>query len=576
MPMPRRKPIHNRRLTVLTGGIATAILASGLLAAPASAASTAIASPTNLRMQRAPINGSGDSCGFLGAIGSSSTLDLFATIGEPNGPLIGAHFEVHEVGNGNPTVWDGGWDSEWQGTHEAIARVPGAVLTNGKTYAWSVEAGLANQPDPARTVGCTFTYDDTRPGTPTITSTDFPVNGGGKYVGQEGVFIFDVGSAGPDLTGVEYALDTSLPVGGGRKAIYDAPSGTWRTPPLTFGQWGTNNLSAQTIDHAGNRSWTMTYTFFVPSNPNPPAPKPGDINRDGKVDILSVDAAGALRFHSAGDNPTAGGRIAAAANAGLAEDAGGHRTWAGTLTTHRGGDAADNLYAHANSSLGAYRNFPGPLPEDGFFLTKRKSVVVRPQTCVDPAAVDGTCTGYADSWSQVKQLVAAGDVDGVATGGSNASTRDLFTVETDAAGNAQLWLFSGTILPSSFDHATPIGPATRQNQDIMVPGDVTGDGLPELWIRDRTNGNVYQYASVRKADGTADLDAYTATPTLIGTGFDTTTYPKVSTDGDFDADGHADLWARTPNGNVHTFPGGNTPDPATGNTFGPAQLIAGN
>lgn len=230
--MPRKKPRTNgRRLSALAVGA----LACGLLTAPASAAD-ATSDPTNLRMNPVPVNGSADHCGYVGALNPTvGTIDLFATVGEPNGPLVGAHFELHEVGNGNPTTWDSGWGSEAYGTHVAQANIPGTALTDGKTYAWTVESGSANQPDPVRATGCTFTFDKTPPGTPVVTSQDFPTNGGGKYAGQQGVFIFDTSTAGPDVTAVEYALNGTIPVGGAQQAIYDAPSGTWRTPPLTVG-----------------------------------------------------------------------------------------------------------------------------------------------------------------------------------------------------------------------------------------------------------------------------------------------------------------------------------------------------
>ncbi|WP_439677563.1 FG-GAP repeat domain-containing protein [Embleya sp. MST-111070] len=571
MAMFRRKPTHDRRRRrpALVGGIAIAVLAGGLLTVSATPVSAA-GGPTNLRMNPVPINGSTGTCGYVGAINPVSTLDLFATVGEANGPLIGARFELHEVGNGDQTTFDSGWVSESSGTHEAQAYIPATLLSDGKTYAWSVQSGRADAPDPDRAAGCTFTYDATAAAPPSVTSTDFPVNGGGKYAGQAGVFVFGTGSD-TDVTAVEYSLNGTIPVGGAARAVYDAASGTWRTPPLTVAQWGANRLYAQTVDRAGNRSQQTTYTFSVPSDPNPPAPKPGDISGDGKIDVLSVDPTGALRFHSAGDDPAAGGRVASSNIHGPMTD----YTWTGALVSHRGGGSrADNLYAFNGTGISMYRNTSNP--DTGYFQRGQKSVVNRPSRCADPTQPDGKCVGYAPTWSRVGQLVAAGDVDGVATGGElGVFTNDLFTIEDDGAGNVRLLLFIGTVSSSSFDRAVAVGPATRQNQDIMVPGDVTGDGLPELWVRDRTNGNVYQYASVKKADGTADLDAYTATPTLIGTGFDTTAYPQVSTDGDFDGDGKADLWARTPNGNVHTFPGGNTPD-ATGNTFGPPQLIAGN
>ncbi|MFE3204535.1 hypothetical protein [Embleya sp. NPDC059237] len=566
--MTRRKPVPSpRRLSALAAGLVAGVLACGTLTASASAEPMA-GGPTNLRMSPTPVNGSAGTCGYIGTIGSTSTLDLFATVGEANGPLTGAHFELHEVGNGDPTTFDSGWVSKSYGTHEAQAYIPATLLTDGKTYAWTVESGLAGAPDPDRAAGCTFTYDATAALPPTVISTDFPANGGGKYAGQAGVFVFGTGSD-TDVTAVEYSLNGTIPVGGATRAVYDTASGTWRTPPLTVAQWGTNHLYAQTVDRAGNRSQQTTYTFYAPSDPNPPAPKPGDISGDGKIDVLSVDPTGALRFHSAGDDPAAGGRVASSNIHGPMSD----DTWTGALVSHRGGGSrADNLYAFNGTGISMYRNTSNPA--NGYFQRGQKSVVNRPSRCADPTQSDGKCVGYAPTWARVGQLVAAGDVDGVAVGELGVSSNDLFTIEDDGAGNARLLLFIGGVSSSSFDHAIPIGPATRQNQDIMVPGDVTGDGLPELWVRDRTNGNVYQYASVKKADGTADLDAYTATPTLIGTGFDTTAYPQVSTDGDFDGDGKADLWARTPSGNVYTFQG-QAPD-ATGNTFGPAQLIAGN
>ncbi|OPC80079.1 hypothetical protein B4N89_03155 [Embleya scabrispora] len=554
------------------GGIATAVLAGGLLTVPASPASAA-GGPTNLRMNPVPVDGSTGDCGYVGALGPVGSLGLFATVGEADGPLIGAHFELHEVGNGDPTTFDSGWVSESYGTHEAQAYIPATLLTDGKTYAWSVRSGRADAPDPTWATGCTFTYDRTAAAPPTITSTDFPIDGGGKYAGQAGVFLF---ATTPDAVAVEYSLNGTIPVGGAARAIYDPTSGTWRTPPLTVAQWGTNHLFAQTVDRAGNRSQQTTYSFHTPSDPNPPAPKPGDVTHDGRIDVLVADATGALKGYSSATTPGSGGVVVSTVYNGPIETPAGKRTWTGALITHRGGQSGDDLYAYADGTLYFYSNTPGATPAKGYFASQDSSVVFRPDTCIESGSALGACTTYGTDWDRTKQVVAAGDVDGVPTGQVGESSDDVFTVEDDGNGNQQLWLLTGTVSSGSFDRAIAIGPATRQNQDIMVPGDVTGDGLPELWIRDRTNGNVYQYASVRKADGTADLDAYTATPTLIGTGFDTTTYPKVSTDGDFDADGHADLWARTPNGNVHTFPGGNTPDPATGNTFGPAQLIAGN
>ncbi|MGW1997568.1 FG-GAP repeat domain-containing protein [Embleya sp. NPDC001921] len=485
-------------------------------------------------------------------------------MGEPNGPQVGAHFEVHEVGNGNPTAWDGGWTSEFHGTHTALAQVPGNTFTDGKTYAWSVESGRANQPDPIRTPGCTFTYDNTRPGAPTVTSQDFPVNGGGKYAGQQGVFVFDTSTAGPDVTGVEYVLNGTMPVGGAQQAIYDAPSGTWRTPPLTVGLWGTNRLLAQTRDRAGNISQQITYSFYAPSDPNPPAPVLGDVTGDGKVDVLVVDATGALKGYSAATTPASGGVLIARKIDGPAP---GH-TWNGTLLAHRARSTAirDDLFTYAGGSLSLFLNTSGASTGGAYFASSEKDVVNRPYDCVDLTAIDGHCVAFQDDWSQVKQIVTGGNTD-------DAGGADLFTVEEDITGVQRLWLHSGGVSLGAFTKATLLDQGDRRNQEFSSPGDINGDGLADLWARDRTDGKLYQYASAKNPDGTADLGAYSRTPTLIATGFDTAAYPQVSSDGDFDADGKADLWARAANGNVYTFPG-QAPD-ANGNVFGPAQLIAG-
>ncbi|MFI6986295.1 FG-GAP repeat domain-containing protein [Embleya sp. NPDC050154] len=551
--MPRRKPrTKGRRLSTLIGGLAIGALACALLTAPATAAT----GPTNLRMNPTPINGSGDNCGYLQGIGSFSTLDLTATVGEPNGPQVGAHFEVHEVGNGNPTAWDGGWTSEFSGAHTALAQVPGTALTDGKTYAWSVESGHANQPDPVRTAGCTFTYDNTRPGAPTVTSQDFPVNGGGKYAGQQGVFILDTSTAGPDVTAVEYSLNGPIPVVGAAQAIYDAPSGTWRTPALPVSQWGTNNLFAQTVDRAGNRSQQTTYSFYAPSNPNPPAPKPGDVTGDGNVDVLVVDADGALKGYNSATQPGSGGVLASATSEGPLARPDGGRTWTGALVSHRGGGGrADDLYVYDGRAISLYRNTLDPTTS--YFRKDQVLVVNRAPRCIDLNRADRVCVGYRQNWSQVKQLLAVND-----------ARSEFFTVEEETTGMHRLWLHS-----RNSPRATALDGIDRRNQEFSSPGDINGDGLADLWARDRTDGKVYQYTSAKNPDGTADLGAYSRTPTLIATGFDTTAYPQVSSDGDFDGDGKADLWARAANGNVYTYPG-QAPD-TNGNVFGPAQLIAG-
>lgn len=322
------------------------------------------------------------------------------------------------------------------------------------------------------------------------------------------------------------------------------------------------------MDHAGNISQQATYSFYAPSDPNPPAPVPGDITGDGKVDVLVVDATGALKGYSAATTPASGGVLISGTNDGSMQTPTFGYTWTGALFGHRAGSGLrDDLFAYNGSSLSVYRNTGGSSTDGAYFARNKKIVVNRPSRCFDPSTVDGRCVSFKNDWSQVKQLVPGDDADG-------DGLRDLFTVEQDTAGIQRLWLHTGGSF-GNFFKLILLDQADRSNQEFSSPGDINGDGLADLWARDRTDGKLYQYASAKNPDGTADLGAYSRTPTLIATGFDTAAYPQVSSDGDFDGDGDgkADLWARAANGNVYTFPG-QAPD-TNGNVFGPAQLIAG-
>ncbi|MYV99358.1 hypothetical protein [Streptomyces sp. SID3343] len=562
-----RKPFGAAsRLPVLASALIAGVLTCGVLAAPASAVQDAGA-PTGLRMNPTPKNGTADSCGYIGRVNPTvGTVDLYATVESPSGANVGARFELTDVTAGNAVVWDSGWVSVASNRHEAQAFVPGSTFVDGKTYAWNARAGVATDPGQDVAAGCTFTVDATAPSVPTVSSSDFPVNGGGKYAGQSGVFEFSAADAGSGVAAVEYSLNGTIPVGGAHEATYDAVSGTWKTPPVRVGLWGSNRIFAQTRDKAGNVSQQATYTFYVPDDPSPQLPQPGDIDGNRRVDVLVTGSDGALRMYDQGDDPAGAGRLASLASEGRRLPGSELRSWAGLLVSHRNANQYDddNLYTISGDMMTKYRNARGGMGdlEDGYFLGQDTMMVYRPYQCADPGNTNQACVDFADDWSQVRQLVATGEATG-------DTRHDLLTVEVDGSGNGRLILFTAT--SNSFSRATVIGSTGWGNRDVMSPGDVTGDGLADVWTRDRATGDIYQYASARNADGTVDVAALgrDQNRTLIGTGFDTAAYPKVSTEGDFDGDGKADVWAQAAGGNVYTFPG------TDGTAFGPAQLIAG-
>ncbi|WP_406293480.1 FG-GAP-like repeat-containing protein [Embleya sp. NBC_00888] len=523
--------------------------------------------PTNLRMNPTPVNGDSNGCGYIGAVNPAvGGVTLYATLTDADGQDPDGHFVVRDVAD-NSVTYDGGWTPRGANGHEAQAGIPTGKLLGGHTYRWSVQTGDGITAS-AWADGCTFTVDDTPPSAPTVSSTDYPVNGGGKRTNEKGTFMLTAtdGQSGVDY--FEYALDGPIPVGGASRGTWDAARNTWTIKDLSIGLWSTHHLFVQTVDEAGNRSQPTTYSFYVAANLNV-TPQLGDINGDTRIDLVTITDSGELKMYGTDTNPAEGGLKIADAGAGPAPAGSGY-TWSGSLVTHRGGAGIqrDNLYAYADTRLYMYRN-NGARPDGTYFAAGgSRSTVPRPSAtrCLP----QGACPGYATGWANVTGLLAAGNVDNDSDE-AGSPLLDLLTQETDGT-DTRLWLFHGTSSGASFDHATHLGGGWR-NLDIIAPGDVTGDGLPDLWARDRVTGQLYQYASKRNTDGTADVAALGnhSGRTLIGSGFDSSAYPELRSDGDLDNDKLGDLWARDSGGRLYLILG-KVPG-ADANAFRPPVLV---
>ncbi|MFK0258764.1 ricin-type beta-trefoil lectin domain protein [Streptomyces sp. NPDC090445] len=532
--------------------------------------------PWELSTFPAPKNPSGtNGCGWVGAT-SYAGLGLGAWIGDPENQPVDARFLVYDAA-GDILAYDSGWIGQASGTHWVSAHPTG--LLDGHTYRWQVQSGDGDMTSSPVT-GCGFTLDVQPPSVPAVTSSEFPPSGtlpgSTQHVGCPGTFTV---TSTDTLSGVqfcEWSFNAALPTAGANRA--DAGAAGSASIPLTPTTWGTNILRVQAVDRAGNRSQQQTYTFYVPDNPNAKTTL-GDIIGDERVDFVAPTDAGDLVVYPTATDPATGGVLASTA----AHSPGGKGWGPGTLTTHRGGNGirTDDLWVHRDGQLTLYRNSltqGGLAANDGLYFTAGKAVPVkRPylSDCTVAATKQPCGAEYVENWTRVKQILAVGD----ALPEAGADPRnDLITVESDGA-KSSLVLFQGTGSTGSLRDpvALVLSASGWDNLTLIAPGDATGDGLPDLWVRDNTTGDLYQYAN--EAGNPAALGDHSKR-TRIGTGVaKAADHPVISSSGDTSADGIPDLWALDSHHRLQTWNGTATGGRVTGfagsRTMGDARISTG-
>ncbi|MFG2876915.1 ricin-type beta-trefoil lectin domain protein [Streptomyces sp. NPDC048337] len=450
-------------------------------------------------------------------------------------------------------------------------------LVDGHTYSWRVRGGDGDMMSVNSVTGCTFTMDTQPPSVPVVTSAEYPPSGtlpgSTKYIGQSGTF--NVKASDP-LSGVlyyEWAFNSTIPVGGANR-VDPAADGS-AAIPLTPTTWGTNILRVQAVDRAGNRSQQQTYAFYVPDNPNAKTTL-GDITGDERVDLIAPADNGDLVVYPTATDPASAGVIAS----NVANSPGGKGWGNGTLTTHRGGNGIriDDLWTYRDGQLTLYRNSlnQGGLEANGglYYHASKALTVQRPYVDDCTVATTGQPCGteYAENWTRVKQILAVGDA--LPEAGGVTPRNDLLTVENDGK-NSSLVLFQGTGATGGLRDPVVLvlSPTGWDNLTLIAPGDATGDGLPDLWARDNTTGDVYQYANV--AGNPAALGDHTKR-TRIGSGVTAATHPVIGSSGDTNADGIPDLWALDSLHRLRTWNGWATAGMVTGfaagHTMGDARI----
>ncbi|MHC6630502.1 ricin-type beta-trefoil lectin domain protein [Streptomyces globosus] len=404
-----------------------------------------------------------------------------------------------------------------------------------------------------------------------------------KRVGEEGTFTITgtdpAPAAGGRTSGVACARWTTDPARAAAVNWKCTDTDTVRfsdgkaAVKLTPRQWGTNHLYVQTQDNAGNLSQPVAYAFYVPSSPDSPAPVFGDLTGDRKADVLLPDSSGALRVIGGGTDP-------AAAPSARPQLAPGWNGWNGIQITHRGSlgfKNVDDLFAHqpARPDLYVYRNsgtgglLDGTAPVD----------VPKPAGCATPggAALDCAAHGYGADWSKTTQIAAFGSLSGdTAKDGALGRTSLLF-VE-----NGRLWLVPAGTTNNLADRSVLLSPNDNRwdGYELITPGRAQGTDLPTLWARSKADGSLHAF-SVKGTAQAPDLTGF-GNPAggVIGGKVDPSRYPRVGSDGDLTGDGIPDLWAVDENHQVVGFKGlgqapngGSVPHPtATGIDTAPAFL----
>ncbi|MFD8465461.1 FG-GAP repeat domain-containing protein [Streptomyces cyaneofuscatus] len=491
-------------------------------------------------MQTSPSTSTSTACNVAPYVTLGNTdVTLRAKISDPDGGTVKARFHLWPTGK-HPNDAAGGVlviNRDVQVTSGSMAST--VVSKNdlkryegfgsGGRFSWKVSALDAHTSSGYTPAGggCAFGFDSSRPSSPPgVTSTEFPNGDGGTWgapARTEGSFTLASGGVS-DVVKYTYGLNSNPPT---TEATPSSAGGSV-TVRLTPTHTGPHILYVVSHDGAGNKSDTQAYLFYA-SSPGTPE-KPGDLNGDGHPDLYAVDSTSNLRFYPGNGEGRFGARM----------DVSTTGQWAGSLITHRGDWTADGyedliarrsdgkLWLYPTDGLG--RVDEETRQEVGQFATPGEPEYI------DPASVD--------------QLVSLGDM---------SADPDAAKVDFAAVIGDTLWYLPG-YTGGHLDYGYPIADTGWKNMTLVSPGDLDGDGHPDLIARDTVSGQVWLHRGKPGPDGGTDPFSLAdpATRTAYATGLPATTHPLMTATGDASGDGITDLWSThlvTGSGNLMFHPG---------------------
>ncbi|MFJ4870338.1 FG-GAP-like repeat-containing protein [Streptomyces sp. NPDC088757] len=508
-------------------------------------------------------------CASGGALGNV-TVSLYATIKDEDKGNLTAEFELYENKAGTATRV---FTKAVPALNERVATLtvpvsltPGGKGSDGKdiTYSWRVRALDSDKSDSGwKNAPCAFKVDRQRPKRPPVIVSP---------KGTDGKPVYPPGDAGwPALTGKarKQVTFTFQPVETDIKKIYwwtdtdpdlneVAPAGGVYSGLVSIPSYGPHMIYAYSVDGAGNRSDTATYLYYA--NKDQARDEPNDVNGDRFKDIWSPDGNGTLIAYTGH-----GDRQFSTMNA-----ASGDATFPGQQVStvddwqqdgyHDLLALVPNPNQNGNKDLQVYKN-------NGFGLVN---------TDEGPTTLRTIKTSN-NHWAQADQVIG-GDFD--------ADTKPDVLVKT---GN-DLWFYRGNRAPTigfGTGAIAPIGDAASQwsKYTIVSTGDINGDKLPDLLLRDNATGDLFRSHATADPSNRAKMNFATwgRNRVKIGSGLTKALYPQLGVSGDLDGDGSGDgvtdgdkipdLWGRKADNTMVGWRGKGTPTNLTG--FEPPYTIEG-
>ncbi|MFD8479658.1 hypothetical protein [Kitasatospora sp. NPDC059673] len=448
------------------------------------------------------------------AVIGNNDLTLTARVSDPDGTSTNAYYRVWKEGwswyhDQDETVGNGSWSSRsW----------PTSEFEENTLYRWGIAArdGITQSGYVPGDPYCAFKVDRTAPTAPIVTPADgVPLS---TPLTARKPRTLTLTSSDANFAGFCWILNRPLSTSNTRcqqGTWVDAPSGT-ATITVLQTQWPSNELHVAAYDKAGNRS-TVDGTDNPGGGANwiiktaPPEfvreagttgdwnvlteaehDVPGDMDGDGYADLATVYANGDLWIYPGNGAGGFGTRTF------------GVNNLAGALITHRGdfigaasltagADGYEDMIARESSG----RMFIYGGDGAGHLRYEAKFQLVHPTKA---------------DWSAATQILAPGNIDG-------KPGNDLLVTE-----DGKLWLYSGKVLADGRtpNHTAPLDLAGGRVISAGVPwnmytagapGDLTGDGTPDILAKDNRDGTVWLFPGQVTA-GTYGL----AAPQRWGTG----------------------------------------------------------